>query len=89
MFNSNAMMLIKDLLAVCSNVDPNPQENQVNVTTNGVTNCEPTNAVVPLPRLVISNLNVPSVQNKDHTDVPVCREERNGCLRRNSDTTVK
>lgn len=87
LFNSDAMLLIKDLLAVCSNVDPNLQENHVDVTNSVMRETINPNLI---PRLSINSMNVPTLHFRAiNTNVPVCKEERNGCMRRTSDTLVK
>lgn len=76
MFNSGTVLLIKDLIAA---VNPTLRESHLNVRNSVIR--EPINN---------PNLDVPILHFKTlNTNVPVCKEERNGCMRRNSDTTVK
>ncbi|KAE9536877.1 hypothetical protein AGLY_006939 [Aphis glycines] len=83
--NANGtVQLLKDLLTSCSDVDPNLEENHLDVT-NSVTH-EPTNSNL-IPRLPISSSIIPTQYFRSlNTNLPVCKEERNGCMRRNSDT---
>lgn len=82
---NGTMLLIKDLIAACSDANPNLQDNRLNVT-NSVTR-EPINLSLT-PRLSISSLNAPTLHFRTpNTNLPVSKEERNGCMRRNSDTT--
>jgi hypothetical protein len=87
LFNSGTMLLIKDLLTTCSDVGPNLQESHL-TDTNSVMH-EPTNPNL-INRLPIPSSNVPTLHFRTlNTNFPICKEERNGCMRRNSDTTVK
>lgn len=79
------MMLIKDLIAT---VNPNLRENHLNVR-NSVTR-EPIIRPHLIPQLSFLNSDVPILHFRTlNTNIPVCKEDRNGCMRRNSDTTVR
>lgn len=75
------MMLIKDLM---SGVNPNLSgESQPNVRNTVMR--EPNIN----PNLIPRFSDVPVLHLKTHNTIqPVCKEERNGCMRRNSDATV-
>jgi len=77
------MLLIKDLI---STVNPNLRESQLSVRNSVMR--EPINPNL-IPRLSFSSSDVPILHFRTvNTNLPVCKEERNGCMRRNSDTTV-
>jgi len=70
-----------------SAVNPNLRESQLNVKNTMMR--EPNINPNLIPRLSISNSDVPILHFKAlSSNLPVCKEERNGCMRRNSDTTV-
>ncbi|XP_001948631.1 uncharacterized protein LOC100159755 isoform X2 [Acyrthosiphon pisum] len=81
-YNYGRMRLIKDLIAT---VNPNIRENHLNVRNN-VTR-EPIINPNLIPRLSFSSSeqNLPILQFR--TLLPVCKEDRSRCMRRNSDTT--
>ncbi|XP_060850420.1 uncharacterized protein LOC132929240 [Rhopalosiphum padi] len=83
---NGTMLLIKDILTTCSDVGPNLQENHL-TDTNSVMH-EPTNPNL-IHRLPIQSSNVPTLHFRTlNTNFPIYKEEqRNGCMRRNSDTT--
>lgn len=64
-------------------VNPNLRESQTNVRNTMMR--EPNISLNVMPRLS----EVPILHFKTlNTNPPVCKEERNGCMRRNSDATV-
>ncbi|CAI6361899.1 unnamed protein product [Macrosiphum euphorbiae] len=82
--NANGtMLLIKDLIAT---VNPNTRENHLNIRNN-VTS-EPIINPNLIPRLSFSSSDIPILQFRTlNTNLPVCKEDRNRCMRRYSDTT--
>ncbi|XP_060876833.1 uncharacterized protein LOC132949778 [Metopolophium dirhodum] len=78
---NDAMLLLKDLIA---SANPNLRENHLNVRNNGTR--EPIIIPNQVPRLSFSSSNVPVLHFRT-TNLPVCKEDRNRCMRRNSDTT--
>lgn len=84
-FNSGTMRLIKDLIAT---VNPNIRENHLNIR-NSVTRESVINPNI-IPQLSFSSSDLPILHIRTlNANLPVYKEDRNGCMRRNSDTTVK
>lgn len=74
------MIRIEEQIPSCSGVNINEKEDQTN-TKNGLNG-----TTKPILGFPVTNISLPSTQCNGFTG---SKEERNGCIRRNADTTVK
>lgn len=79
LFNSEPLIRTEEPIPSCSGVNINEKDDQTN-TKNGLNG-----TTKPILGSPVTNINLPATQCNGFTG---SKEERNGCIRRNADTTV-